>query len=154
MNIGSNLRSDTVRRAGMLEPACVEPDRPIAEVLETLRDLGRGAVLVCRGERLLGIFTERDALRILASGGDLTQPIAAVMTAEPISVQQSESVGTAISKMSINGHRRLPVVDDQGRPTGILDVSGIIHWLVDHFPAAVYNLPPVANPATQEREGP
>ena len=154
MDIGHNLRSETVRRAGVLEPICVEPDRPIADVLRLLRDLGRGAVLVCRGEKLEGIFTERDALRLLASGDDLSRPVEAVMTANPISTQESDSVGMAISKMAINGYRRLPVVDEQGRPTGMLDVSGIIHWLVDHFPAAVYNLPPVANPATQEREGP
>jgi hypothetical protein len=33
-------------------------------------------------------------------------------------------------------------------------VAGVVHWLVQHFPSAVYNLPPVSNPATQEREGP
>jgi CBS domain-containing protein len=154
VDIGSNLRSETVRRAGVLDPVCVEPDRPIAEVLRLLRDLGRGAVLICRGEKLVGIFTERDALRLLALGEDLSRPVETVMTPNPIFTEQTDSVGMAISKMALNGYRRLPVVDGQERPTGMLDVSGIVHWLVDHFPAAVYNLPPVANPATQEREGP
>jgi CBS domain-containing protein len=154
VDIGNNLRSESVERAGVLEAVCVEPARSTAEVLRLLRDLGRGAVLICRGEKLEGIFTERDALRLLASGADLSQPIETVMTPNPISALQSDSIGAAISKMAINGYRRLPVVDDQGRPAGMLDVSGIVHWLVDHFPAAVYNLPPVANPATHEREGP
>jgi CBS domain-containing protein len=154
MDIGKNLGSETVRQAGALKPVCVEPNRRTADVLEMLRDLGRGAVLVCRGESLAGIFTERDALRILASGGDLAQPIEAVMTPNPVTVRESDTVGAAIGKMSANRYRRLPIVDDQGRPTGVLDVSGIIHWLVDHFPSAVYNLPPVANPGTREREGP
>jgi hypothetical protein len=45
-------------------------------------------------------------------------------------------------------------VDAEGRPVGIVDVSGIIHWLVDHFQKAVYNLPPVAKVGTLQREGP
>ena len=52
------------------------------------------------------------------------------------------------------GTRRLPIVDAEGRPTGLVNIAGIIHWLVQHFPQAVYNLPPVPNPTTQEREGP
>jgi CBS domain-containing protein len=154
MDIATNLHCETVLQAGPLKPLCVAPDLPVAEVLSMLRDSGRGAILVCRDEKLVGIFTERDALRLLASGGDLGLPIEAVMTRPPVAVRQSDSVATAISKMSRNGYRRLPIVDENGKPTGVVDVSGIVHWLVDHFPSAVYNLPPVANPATQEREGP
>jgi CBS domain-containing protein len=76
------------------------------------------------------------------------------MTRDPVTLQHSDTVGTAIGRMSANGYRRLPIVDAAGRPTGVLDVAGVVHWLVQHFPSAVYNLPPVSNPATQEREGP
>ena len=76
------------------------------------------------------------------------------MTPDPVTVGQSDSVETAIKRMSSNRYRRLPIVDTDGRPTGMLDVSGIIHWLVDHFPKAVYNLPPVAKVGTLQREGP
>jgi CBS domain-containing protein len=116
--------------------------------------MGRGAVLVCRDGLLVGIFTERDALRLLASGGNLDSPIETLMTRNPVTVRETDSVGTAIGKMSINRYRRVPVVDSEGRPTGLLDVSGVIHWLVDHFPSAVYNLPPVAKPGMLQREGP
>ena len=103
---------------------------------------------------LVGIFTERDALRVLASGGNLDSPIESLMARNPVTVRETDSVETAIGKMSANGYRRLPVVDSQGRATGILDACGVIHWLVDHFPSAVYNLPPVAKPGTLQREGP
>ena len=154
MDIGSDLRNETVQQVGPLPPLCIEPERPTRSALEMLRDLGRGAILVCRQGALVGIFTERDALRVLASGGNLDSPIESLMARNPVTVRETDSVETAIGKMSANGYRRLPVVDSQGRATGILDACGVIHWLVDHFPSAVYNLPPVAKPGTLQREGP
>ena len=55
--------------------------------------------------------------------------------------------------MAHGGYRRLPIVDDQGRPTGIIKVEGIMHYLVEHFPSTVYNLPPNPSVVQQEREG-
>ena len=45
--------------------------------------------------------------------------------------------------MEEGGYRHLPVVVDD-RPVGILSVKRIVHYLVEHFPATVYNLPPDA----------
>jgi len=154
MDIAGDLRNETVRQAGPLVPVCVQPDTPTRDVLIMLRDLGRGAILVCRNGVLRGIFTERDALQVLASEGSFDSPIDAYMTRDPVTVAESDSVETAIERMSSNRYRRLPMVDAEGRPTGLLDVSGIIHWLVDHFPKSVYNLPPVAKVGTAQREGP
>jgi hypothetical protein len=55
--------------------------------------------------------------------------------------------------MSKGGYRRLPIVDEAGKPTGILRVKGILRYLVEHFPAVVYNLPPEPHQTTQQREG-
>lgn len=154
MSIGSDLHTETVLRARPLPPVRVEANLPVRAALELLREIGRSAVLVCEGEQLVGIFTERDALRLLASEGDLATPIREVMARNPVTVRETDTVETAISKMSTNGYRRLPIVDSKGRPTGLLDVSGVIHWLVDHFPSEVYNLPPVAKPSMKQREGP
>jgi CBS domain-containing protein len=127
---------------------------PVGQVLGRLAELGRGAVLVCREGALTGIFTERDALRLLASGGDLNAPVEQFMAPRPSVLRESDTVGTAIGQMSARGYRRLPVVDAEGRPTGVLDVAGVIHWLVQHFPCTVYNLPPSPKLATDQREGP
>jgi CBS domain-containing protein len=154
VDILHNLNTEPVRQAGPQEPWCVEPEVPAGQVLRRLAELGRGAVLVCRQGTLAGIFTERDALRLLASGGDLNAPIERFMTPEPSVLRESDTVGAAIGRMSANGYRRLPVVDAAGRPTGVLDAAGVIHWLVQHFPSTVYNLPPSSKLATDQREGP
>jgi CBS domain-containing protein len=153
MDIGQNLNTETVDRAGLQTPLCVEPHIPVRQVLAILKQHSRGSVLVCRAGSIVGIFTERDALRVLASG-NLDAPVETVMTTKPVVLRRSDTIGSAIARMATDGYRRLPIVDEQGRPIGVLDVRAIIHWLVEHFPTAVYNLPPVSNPATQQREGP
>ncbi len=154
MDTEIKLNEEPVGQAGMLSPLCIAPDTTLSEALLVLREQHRGALLVCREERLVGILTERDVVRILVEGRDLDQTVAAEMVEHPLTVGEADSVAFAIRQMAKNGYRRLPVVDDAGRPVGLVDVEGIVHFLVQHFPKAVYNLPPVANPATREREGP
>jgi predicted transcriptional regulator len=55
--------------------------------------------------------------------------------------------------MEEGGYRHLPVVDECSRVVGILSVKRIVHYLVEHFPNTVYNLPPDPNAVQQQREG-
>jgi len=112
-----------------------------------------GAALICHEGRLVGIFTERDALKILAAGSNLDVPVSTVMMADPITLRPKDTVGKAISLMSAGGFRRLPIVDAAGKPTGLLKVTGILRYLVEHFPKVVYTLPPAPHHKTSEREG-
>ncbi len=54
--------------------------------------------------------------------------------------------------MEEGGYRHLPVVVDD-KPVGILSVKRIVHYLVEHFPATVYNLPPYSQAFLPRREG-
>jgi CBS domain-containing protein len=135
------------------EPLSVEPDTPVADVFALLKTRNTGKVLVCHQGMLVGIFTERDALRLMARRADLTVPVQTVMISNPVTIRSSDTVATAIRKMSAGGYRRLPIVDESGRALGIAAVSGIVHFLVEHFPSTVYNLPPEPEPIMQQREG-
>jgi CBS domain-containing protein len=100
-------------------------------------------VLVCRGDELVGIFTERDLMRrVLAPRLPLTVSLGSCMTAGPVVVRPKDSVATAVRHMEEGGYRHLPVVDEAGKPLGMLSVKRIVHYLAEHFPAAIYNLPP------------
>jgi CBS domain-containing protein len=137
------------------------PDQPLAatvtdtvgQVMQLLRAQRTGAMLICDGEKLVGIFTERDALKLMAQGADLSVPVSQVMSREPATIPSNATVGQAIGVMAEGGYRHLPIVDDSGRPTGVVAVHGIVHYLVDHFPETVYNLPPDPKAAPREREG-
>jgi len=154
VDIELNLMTESVEHAGPVEPLCVEPGTPLRDVLVLLRERNRPTALVCRAGILAGVFTERDALRVMAQGVNLSTPIEQVMTSRPVTVHAGEKVGVAVQKMATGGYRRLPIVDDAGRPVGLVQVSGIVHYLVEHFPKTIYNLPPLPHPVMQQREGP
>ncbi len=153
MDVELNLNSETVAQLGARAPLCVDPATSVRDVLTALADENTGTCLVCRDGALVGIFTERDAVRFMAARGGLETPIGEVMTSCPMTVRPHETIGAAIRKMSDGGYRRLPVIDDTGRPVGLVKVSAVVHYLVQHFPKAVYNLPPTAV-QLQDREGP
>ena len=113
-----------------------------------------GSVLICQDQRIEGIFTERDLMkRVLAVGKPLTTPVADCMTPHPIAVHPKDSIATAIRRMEEGGYRHLPVVDEVGVPLGILSVKRIVHYLVEHFPTTIYNLPPDPDSVPREAEG-
>jgi CBS domain-containing protein len=154
MELARNLRIDSVSRLLPTAPWRVRPEQEVADAVALMRQQRVGCVLVCQDVRLVGIFTERDLMRrVLAEGLPLTVPIATVMTPNPVVVHPKESVGAAVRRMEEGGYRHLPVVDQAGRPLGVLSVKRIVHYLVEHFPSTVYNLPPDPNAFPLRAEG-
>ena len=153
MDFQLSLESEGVASAYPDQPLATTVDATIGDALQLLRAQRSGAVMICQGTKLVGIITERDALKLMAAGGDFSRPVSDVMSSPPATIPASATVSEAIRTMAEGGYRHLPMVDDEGRPTGVVAVHGIVHYLVDHFPATVYNLPPNPNDATKEREG-
>ena len=83
-----------------------------------------GAVLVMEGERLIGIVTERDVLRAVASG-DIGGDVAPWMTRHPETVDADESTQQAGVVMIHGGFRHLPVLEG-GRPAGIVSIRDLM----------------------------
>ena len=143
MELARNLRKDPVTRLDPMPPRAVARSAAVADALDLMRRDNVGCVLVCDGDRLVGLFTERDLMtRVLAVGKPLSHPVAEVMTPDPETVSPKDPVRLAVRKMKLGGHRHLPVVDEAGRPVGLVSVKGVVHYLVEHYPAAVYNQPP------------
>ena len=148
-----NLQNETVQHAHPADAIVVAPEDSVRTALEQMKQFKTGNVLVCDKEQLVGIFTERDALKLLTADGDLEQAVSNIMTRDPVTVSLNDSVGSAIAKMSTGGYRRLPVVDQTGKSDCILKISGIIHYLVEHVQDVVYTLPPEPHHRTKTREG-
>ena len=154
MDFQLNLATETVSQAAPEEPLIVAPTVTVREVLELMQARNRGSVMICAsGGLLVGIFTERDAVRLLTDQTDLSLRIDRVMVRNPVTLTRDDTVATAISRMASGGYRRMPVVDGAGHPVGVLGVSRILEYLVDHFPKVVYTLPPQPHQSSQEREG-
>ena len=153
MSFALKLDTETVERAFPDEALTVPSTSSIRDVFEQLKTHTSGVAAICDDDTLVGIFTERDALRLLATGTNVDQPISEVMTREPTTLRKSDSVGKAISLMSSGGYRQLPIVDEENRPVSVLKAAGILHYLVEHFPKIIYNLPPEPHHSPHTREG-
>jgi len=109
----------------------VTPDTTVTECVRRMNELKIGAMLVMAGERLAGIFTERDAMtRVLGGGLDPTRtPVAEVMSSDPVCVSPSTTLAEARALVTTKRIRHLPVVED-GRVVGMVSSGDLTHWLV------------------------
>jgi CBS domain-containing protein len=110
------------------------PTTTVRTASEMMASKGVGAVLVVEDDRLLGIFSERDAVfRVIACGLDPAMtPLAQVMTPEPKTIKPNNTFGHAMTLMHENGFRHLPVVED-GRPIGIVSARSALDPDLEEF---------------------
>ena len=109
----------------------VGPDASVAECVRAMTAAKIGALIVMDGQKLIGIFTERDALnKVLAAGLDpLITKVSAVMTKDPQCIRPSTTVGEAMELVTKRRFRHLPVVEN-GKVLAVVSSGDLIHWLV------------------------
>jgi CBS domain-containing protein len=154
MDLRNDLKKDAIRALRTHEPSEVSVGATVGDAVACMRESKSGCVLVTEHRKPIGIFTERDVLTKVVGGHlALSTPLAEVMTHDPQAVAERNSVADVIRRMLTGGFRHMPVVDSSGNVTGVISVKRIVEYLVEHFPAAVFNLPPdPARPSTT-REG-
>ena len=135
--IQKRLIQDTIDVLPLRAPVVVQPQMALENVLKEMREKVVGVVLIMEGQRISGIFTERDFLyRIALHDLDLQRsPIRTVMTASPVTVNLSHSLAFALREMAIGRYRHLPVIDDQNHCVGILSANEILNYLIEHLEA-------------------
>jgi CBS domain-containing protein len=112
------------------------PEATVNEAAWLMREGNVGAILVVDEGRLIGIFTERDALvRVIACGRDpATVRLSEVMTRDPTTVAPEETFGYALLLMYERGFRHLPVVES-GRPIGVVSARHALDPDLEEFAA-------------------
>ncbi len=103
----------------------------VREVLITVSVAGRrtGATMLTDEEgKLSGIFTDSDLARLFEQRRDreLDGPIRNVMTADPLTVGLGSMMFDAVVVMAGRKISELPVVDAQGRPVGLIDITDVV----------------------------
>jgi arabinose-5-phosphate isomerase len=106
----------------------------VREVLVQVSRPGRrsGAILLVDAEhKLTGLFTDSDLSRLLEQRKDehLDRPIRDVMTKSPRTVARGERLSTAVYVMSERKISELPVLDEAGKPLGIIDVTDLVELI-------------------------
>ena len=102
----------------------------VSQAVREMNDKGVGALLVMDGNRIAGIFTERDVLRrvVDADRDPALTKVAAVMTRNPATIEISALVGEAMNLMTDGRFRHLPVME-AGAVVGMLSIGDILRWL-------------------------
>ncbi len=108
--------------------------RTISEVLAEASNVTGGprragaVVIVDESGKLAGIFTDGDLRRLLANDGPavLDQPIESVMTAQPTALPDNALVRDAVQIMRERRLDEIPVVDQAGKPVGLVDVQDLV----------------------------
>ena len=105
----------------------VSPQTTVAEAARLMKIRKVGALLVVDGARLVGIFTERDALlRVIAEErAPQKTRIAQVMTPDPQTVDPEKPFGHALHLMYEGGFRHVPVVEN-GWPLGVVSARDVL----------------------------
>lgn len=116
----------------------VEPNVPVREVVSRLKQRKYHYAIILEGDRIAGIFTERDVLYKLADRFDelADSPVRDHMTANPVTLQADDPVAFALNRMMVGGYRHIPVQRD-GKLVGVASVRDILGYLVKRFPELV-----------------
>jgi CBS domain-containing protein len=124
--------------------ACIlRGEDSVTEAVRAMHKEHRGVVIVTEdgtdATRVVGIFTERDVLFRIVDGGrnPATLPLADVMTTEPDCLGDDGTVADVLRLMSVGGYRHVPLVDESGRPVGVVSVRDVVDLLVEAFPAEI-----------------
>ena len=109
----------------------VGPDTPVSECVRLMTASKIGALIIMDGERLIGIFTERDALnKVLAGGLDpANTKVSEVMTRDPYCLRPTTTVDDAMKLITKRRFRHLPIVDN-GKVLAVVSSGDLTHWLV------------------------
>lgn len=115
------------------EVISVAPHRPVFDALVVMAEYKIGALVVLQGEKLVGIFSERDYARevVLKGRSSKTTQISEVMTNKVLSAKPSDTVEQAMSIMSEKRIRHLPVVENE-KVVGMLSIGDLVKETIDY----------------------
>jgi len=119
--LARSVMEDNLNQLDRDQPICVAPDTPALEVTRLMKDSNSGCALVVDGKKLVGIFTEHDVL--LRMTKDTTNlrlanaeeiPIKELMSPDPETLDEEDSVAEALNKMSLGRYRHIPFKKSDG----------------------------------------
>jgi diguanylate cyclase (GGDEF)-like protein len=110
------------------EPVAVSSDTAVREAVTIMSTRQIGAILVVDDGNLVGIFTERDLLRLIGedSQHSLDEPIGEVMTPDPVCAEVADDFNSVYNTMKGRGIRHIPVTDGKNL-VGIVSIRDLTH---------------------------
>ena len=112
----------------------VDPDIKLSEAVKILSERRIGAVLVIKNQRIEGILSERDIVRVLGERGAsaLEEPVGNVMTRKVVNCREAGTVAAIMERMTSGKFRHLPVIEGE-RIVGLISIGDVVKWRVMEF---------------------
>lgn len=105
-----------------------KPNITVRKAIEMLFKRHVGTIVVTDDKKkCVGIFTERDAIRVVAQNTPLNTPLEKVMTKNVITVSEDATFTECRRTLNSHGIRHLPVVNSEGRLTGLVAIRDFMH---------------------------
>ena len=112
----------------------VSPDAKLSAAIKILSERRIGAVMVMSGQKIDGILSERDVVRVLGERGAsvLDESVRSVMTPKVITCRESDTVAAIMEVMTSGKFRHLPVVEHE-RIVGLISIGDVVKWRVAEY---------------------
>lgn len=109
----------------------ISPDATVFDAIKLMADKNIGALLVLTGEKLVGLFTERDYARKIALQGKSSKEtrVREIFTDVVITVKPHDAVEDCMKLMTEHRVRHLPVVDKE-KVVGIVSIGDLVNWTI------------------------
>ena len=121
----------------------IQPNDTVFDALSVLVNKNVGALVVLsENDKVLGIFSERDyARRVILKGRASKETlIREIMTENPFTVSEDDSIQDCMVKMTDKHIRHLPVTDDQQRLVGMISIGDVVKYVIDEQQFIIHNL--------------
>ena len=125
----------TVRQMLAHKPAAVfsvAPDSTVFDALRLMSEKNVGAVIVCEGNRLVGILSERDYARKVALHGKSSKdiPIREIMTSRVLCIEPKQTADQCMALMTDKRIRHLPVLEGT-KVVGVISIGDVVRAIVE-----------------------
>lgn len=136
-SVEAELLRDRIEQLWPKSPLSVAPDTTVGDVLKQMVDRRIGCVMVVDKGKLVGIFSERDALMKVNVDAKkfLGRPISQFMTADPVTLEAEDKIAFALHKMNVGGYRHVPILF-QGKLAGVISIRDILRYLTERIAAS------------------
>jgi len=116
----------------------IEPDETVYSALERMASHDIGALLVCAGDQLVGIFSERDYARKCVLLGHLSKEtrVEQIMTSPVRSVTSEHTVDECLALMTQHHFRHLPVLQGD-KVIGLVSIGDLVKWVINSQQQAI-----------------